>query len=133
MDDTFGVEKTLAKYQGKTEKKNEYVISYFDKFLPKQSKLVGKDIKLSTWKKSEYVCTDVAAFIKSKYKKNDYSLNKLDQSVLDDFEYYLKTVKNQKQITINKAIQRFRKPIKVALAEGYLEKTHLYNTNQEEY
>jgi integrase/recombinase XerD len=49
-------------------------------------------------------------------------LNKLDQSFLDDFEYYLKTVKNQKQITINKGIQRFRKPIKEALGEGYMEK-----------
>ena len=45
--------------------------------------------------KSEYVCNDVSAFIMSKYAKKDYSLNTLDQSFLDDFEYYLKTVKNQ--------------------------------------
>lgn len=118
----FTVDHIWDTYLGKVEKKNEYVISYFEKFLAKQSKLIGKDIKLSTWKKSEYVCSDVAAFIKSKYKNSDYPLIKLDQSFLEDFEYYLKTVKNQKQVTINKSIQRLRKPIKMAVSEGYLEK-----------
>ena len=122
MDGAFGVVEIFAKYLGKTEKKNEHVISYFEKFLLKQSKLIGKGIKLSTWKKSEYVRSDVSAFIKTNYGKKDYPLDNLDQSFLDDFEYYLKTVKSQKQITINKAIQRFRKPIRVAVAEGYLQR-----------
>ena len=131
VDDAFGVEEIFAKYLGKTVKKDEYVISYFEKYLVKQSKLIGKDLKLSTWKKSEYVCHDVEEFIKSNYGIKDYPLNKLDQSFLNDFEYYLKTVKNQKQVTINKGIQRFRKPIKIAVGEGYIQKTHLYCTNQE--
>lgn len=121
LDDAFGVEEIFAKYLGKTVKNEEYVISYFESYLVKQSKLIGKDLKLSTWKKFEYVCNDIGAFIKSKYGQKDYPLNKLDQSFLDDFEYYLKTVMNHKQITINKAIQRFRKPIRVAVGEGYLQ------------
>ncbi len=122
LEGEFEGDEIFAKYLGKTGKKAENVISYFKKFLVKQSKLIGKNIKLSTWKKSEYVCNDVGAFIESNYGKKDYPLIKLDQSFLDDFEYFLKTVKNQKQITINKAIQRFRKPIRVAVAEGYLPK-----------
>jgi integrase/recombinase XerD len=121
-NEDFTVEHIWDMFLGKVEKKNENVISYFEKFLAKQSKLIGKHIKLSTWKKFEYVCQDLRAFIKASYGKSDYPLNKLDQSFLDDFEYYLKTVKNQKQITINKGIQRFRKPIKEALGEGYMEK-----------
>tara|TARA_R110002051_G_scaffold167780_2_gene238467 strand:+ start:101 stop:1306 length:1206 start_codon:yes stop_codon:yes gene_type:complete len=116
----FTVDHIWDTYLGKVEKKNEYVISYFEKFLAKQSKLIGKDLKLSTWKKSEYVCHDVREFIKSNFGIKDYPLNKLDQSFLNDFEYYLKMVKNQRQVTINKSIQRFRKPIKIAVAEGYL-------------
>ncbi|WP_171017380.1 phage integrase SAM-like domain-containing protein [Maribacter sp. ACAM166] len=90
------------------------MISYFEKFLSKQSKLIGKDLKLSTWKKSEYVCSDLRAFIESSYREKDYPFDKLNQSFLDDFEYFLKTEKNQKQVTINKAIQRFRKPINLS-------------------
>lgn len=41
---------------------------------------------------------------------------------LHDFEYYLKVEKGQKKITINKSIQRFRKPIRVAVSGGHLDK-----------
>lgn len=122
IESEFAVGEILAKYLGKVDMKEEYVLAYFEKFLVKRSRLIGRDLKFSTWKKSEYVYNDVKDFIISKYGKKDYPLNKLDQSFLDDFEYYLKTVKNQKQVTINKGIQRFKKPVKIALGEGYLEK-----------
>lgn len=45
---------------------------------------------------------------------------------LDDFEYYLKTVKNIKQITINKIIQKLRTSIKQAVSEGYLDRDPIH-------
>ena len=50
------------------------------------------------------------------------SLKKLNLQFLEELDYYLKVEKAQKQITINKSIQRFRKSVKVAIAEGFLEK-----------
>lgn len=47
-------------------------------------------------------------------------MKKLTLQFLIDFECYFKV--EEKQITINKSIQRFRKPIKVALSKGYLER-----------
>ena len=41
---------------------------------------------------------------------------------LNDFDYYLKVEKKLKQVTINKHIERLRKIIKLALAEGFLER-----------
>lgn len=61
------------------------------------------------------------AFIKWKYNRNEYALKDLKLQFLHDFEYYLKVENEQSQITINKSIQRFRKSIKVAVAEGYLD------------
>ncbi len=49
-------------------------------------------------------------------------LSSLKLHFLHDFEFYLKTEKNQIQVTVNKTIQRFRKPVKIGVAEGYLEK-----------
>lgn len=106
----------------KEEIANKNVISYLKNDLNKLEKLIGKDIKLSTWKKFSYVYKDVESFIKFKFKKKDIPLTELDLKFLIDFEYYLKTEKNNKQITINKTIQRFRKPIKVAIFEGHLDK-----------
>ncbi|WP_405330770.1 site-specific integrase [Leeuwenhoekiella sp. LLG6367-2.1] len=118
----FTVNEIFDTYTGKKTKKKEDVINYFKSYLKDQSYLVGKDIKQVTWNKFNYVCSDVEAFIKRKHKKSDIALEELNLQFLSDFEYYLKTVKNQKQVTINKSIQRFRKPIKEAVAKGYLDK-----------
>jgi len=116
------VDDIYDKFFNRKIKKEDSVVNYFRRFLAKKSQLIDKDIKEATWKKYEYVCNDVEAFIISEYKKKDFPLNKLNPHFVDDFEHYLKTVKDQKQVTINKAIQRFRKPIRVAVAEGYLDK-----------
>nr|WP_315167541.1 tyrosine-type recombinase/integrase [uncultured Flavobacterium sp.] len=80
------------------------------------------EIKQSTYDKFVYVGKDLEAFIKYKYKKSDVSLLELNLQFLDDFDYFLKTMKNQKQVTINKEIQRLRTPIKRAISEGYLDR-----------
>lgn len=108
------------------------VAEYFERYLKQLKTLIGIDIKQITYNKFEYVKNDVKAFVKWKFKTNDYPLKKLELQFLNDFEYYLKVVKKQKQVTINKAIQRFRKPIKVAVSERYLESDPfmLYKTKQ---
>ncbi len=118
----FTVDDIFNKYIGKPAKKMEQVVNYFKGFVAKIKKLVDKDIQLGTWKKYNYACIQIASYIKWKYKKADILLEDLNLQFLTDFEYYLKTERNQSQVTINKAIQRFRKPIKTAVAEGYLEK-----------
>jgi len=119
-DSAFSVDDLYDNFIGKPSKKEYGVIQYFKEFLEKKERLIGIDIQRITWKKFEYVFKDLRAFIKSKYGKRDYPLIKLNQSFLDDFEYYLKTSNNQRQVTVNKAIQRLRKPIRVAVAEGYI-------------
>jgi len=118
----FSVEDVYNNYIGKPTNKEYGVIQYFKEFLDKKKKLVGIDIQLGTWKKFNYASEQVKDFIKWRYGKQDYPLGKLKLQFLHDFEYYLKTERSQSQVTINKAIQRFRKPVKEALGEGYLEK-----------
>ncbi|MRX64373.1 site-specific integrase [Maribacter luteus] len=118
----FTAEDILNIYIGKPTVKEVGVIKYFNGFLDKKEKLIGIDIQLATWKKFNYACSQAQDFIKWKFGKNDQPLSKLKLQFLHDFEYYLKTERQQSQVTINKCIQRFRKPIKIAVAEGYLEK-----------
>ena len=118
----ISVENIMDLYLGKNPKKQENVVSYFKAHLELQKHLIDKDIKQVTWNKFNYVCSDVKAFIEKKYKKRDIPLEQLDLQFLNDFDYFLKTEKHQKQVTINKAIQRFRKPVREAVAKGYLDK-----------
>ena len=110
------------KYIGVEIKKKEYVLSYYKQYLFKIKKLVGLELKESTYNKFVYVGNHLEAFLKWKQKKTDYPLEELSLQFLTDFDYYLKTEKKQAQITINKTIQRLRAPIKQAISEGYLDR-----------
>jgi integrase len=61
-------------------------------------------------------------FVREKYNRADVPLRDLELVFLDQFEFYLKTKKKLGQSTINKIIQRLRRPIRIAVSEGYLEK-----------
>lgn len=118
---SFTVDDIYRLYKGEKLTKEYNVVEYFERYLKQLKTLIGIDIKQITYNKFEYVKNDVKAFIKWKFKINDFPLKKLELQFLNDFEYYLKVIKKQKQVTINKGIQRFRKPIKVAVSERYLE------------
>ncbi len=122
QEEKFTVDDIHMLYKGKKPTKEHNVVEQFESHLNMLKKLVGIDIKQATWNKFYYVKNNVKSFIKWKYNTNDFPLKKLNLQFLVDFEYYLKVEKHQQQITINKSIQRFRKPIKVALSKGYLDR-----------
>ena len=109
-------------YKGIPIRKEEYILSCYRKYVSRIQKLVGIEIKQNTYEKFVYVGNHLEAFIKWQFKKSDYPLKELSLRFLDDFDYYLKTEKSIKQITINKIIQRLRTPIKQAISEGYLDR-----------
>ena len=109
-------------YIGKEIKKKENILSYYKQYLFKIKKLVGLELKESTYNKFVYVGNHLEAFLKWKFRKTDFPLEELSLQFLDDFDYYLKIEKKQSQITINKTIQRLRTPIKQAISEGYLDR-----------
>jgi len=121
-EESFTVIDVFKSFRGEKTAKEYNTIEYFERYLNKLKKLINIDIKHATWKKFEYVKKHVQSFIKWQYKSTDYPLKDLKLQFLSDFEFYLKTEKHIGQITINKIIQRFRKPIKIAVAEGYLDR-----------
>lgn len=121
-DIDYTLDNIYNKYIGIEIKKKEYVLSYYRQYLSKIKKLVGLEIKDSTYNKFVYVGNHLEAFLKWKFKKTDFPLKELNLQFLDDFDYYLKTEKKQEQVTINKTIQRLRTPIKQAISEGYLDR-----------
>ncbi|KQC32499.1 hypothetical protein AAU57_03485 [Nonlabens sp. YIK11] len=109
------------RYKGVNRQSAISVTEFYDNYVSKLERLIDKDIKLSTWKKFKYINDHLAQFVKLETIKNT-AIDKLDISFLEEFEYWLKVTKNQKQITINKTIQRFRKPFKAAVSQGLLPK-----------
>ncbi len=116
----FTVSDVYKKYKGETPKKEFGVVEVFDIYIKRLKLLVDKEIKLVTYKKYIESCTHLKSFIKAKFKLKDYPFKQLKNNFLVDYEYFLKTEKNLQQSTINKAIQRFRRVVKYAISEEYL-------------
>jgi len=118
----FDVEDVYLQYKGKNVKSSKTLMEVFELHNTRMKKLIGIEYTNSTYRKFIEAKTHTANFIKHQYKKNDILLEAIKMNFLKDFDYYLKTEESHKQITINKSIQRVRKIIKLALAEGYLQR-----------
>ncbi|MBU2939857.1 site-specific integrase [Lacinutrix sp. C3R15] len=121
-NESFDVEDIYLQYVGKNVKANKTLLEVFELHNNRMKKLIGVEYSKSTYNKFTEARNHVLHFIRFQYKKGDMLLESINQNFLDDFDFYLKSEKKQKQITINKSIQRVRKIIKLALAKGYLKK-----------
>jgi integrase/recombinase XerD len=121
-NESFDVEDIYLQYAGKNVKANKTLLEVFELHNNRMKKLVDVEYSKSTYNKFTEARNHVSNFIRFQYKKGDILLESINQDFLDDFDFYLKSEKKQKQITINKSIQRVRKIIKLALAKGYLKK-----------
>ena len=121
-NESFDVEDIYLQYAGKNVKANKTLLEVFELHNNRMKKLVDVEYSKSTYNKFTEARNHVSNFIRFQYKKGDILLESINQNFLDDFDFYLKSENQQKQITINKSIQRVRKIIKLALAKGYLKK-----------
>ncbi|SMC33573.1 site-specific integrase [Moheibacter sediminis] len=115
QENEFTVDDVYAQYIGKPITRRVGIISHYSDFLEKYKKLIGIEIKQVTWNKFNYILNDLNDFLQWKYKQKDFYLKDLDMEFIIEFEYYLKVNKQQKQITINKALQRFKKVVKTSV------------------
>lgn len=117
---SFDVDDIYLQYKGENIKTEKTLLEVFKMHNKRMFSLVGTDYSKATYSKFIEAKNHVQNFIKSTYKKSDFMVSNLNMKFLNDFDYYLKSEKNHKQITINKTVQRLRKIIKLAMAEGFL-------------
>ncbi len=118
----FTVLDIYLQYKGETPKDEVGVMETYRLHSDRIKKLIGIEIKQVTYSKYLESGKHLQDFIKHKFKARDIHFNMLKSSFLDDYEYFLKTEKKLQKSTLNKAIQRFRKVVKYAIAEDYLAK-----------
>jgi len=118
----FKVLDIYNQYKGETPKDEVGVMEAYRLHNDRIKKLIGIEIKQVTYSKYLESGSHLQDFIWHKFKAKDIHLKALRGGFLGQYEYFLKTEKNLAQSTLNKAIQRFRKVIKYAIAEDYLNK-----------
>ena len=118
----FNVDDIYKQYKGETPKKEFGVMEVYNLHSARIKKLIGIDIQMVTYQRYLESGVHLQSFIKHKFKAKDIQLKALKSSFIEQYEYFLKTEKKFQQSTLNKAIQRFRKVIRYAVAEDYLSK-----------
>lgn len=116
----FSVEQIYKQYIGETQDKDKSLIDAFYYHNNRMKKLIDIEVSLNTLEKYTQTLNHLIDFLWFKYKKKDFLLKELRYSFITDFEFYLKTEKKFQPNTIIKTIQRFRRVIKVAIAQEYL-------------
>ncbi len=119
---SFTVLDIYKQYKGETPKDEVGVMEAYRLHSDRIKKLIGIEIKEVTYQKYLESGVHLQDFIRHKFKTKDIHLKALRSSFLEQYEYFLKTERNLAQSTLNKAIQRFRKVIKYAISEDYLNK-----------
>ena len=118
----FSVEDIYRQYKGEAPKQDMGLIQVYNIHSDRMRKLIGIDIKQVTYAKYLESGKHLQDFIRFKFKQKDIQIKALKSSFIEQYEYYLKTEKRFQQSTLNKAIQRFRKVIRYAISEDYLNK-----------
>ena len=122
QQDQFDVEDIYLKYKGEDIKTEKTLLEVYTLHNERMKKLIGIEYSKATHQKFEESKNHVKSFIRHNTQKSNILLEKLNMKFLNDFDYFLKVEKKLKQVTINKHIERLRKIIKLALAEGFLER-----------
>ena len=120
QQEQFDVDDIYLKYKGEDIKQAKTLMEVFTLHNTKMNALVGIEYTKSTYSKFVEAKQHIEDFLIYQNKKKNILLEDITLKFLQDFDYYLKTKKAFKQITINKSIQRVRKIIKLAIAEGFL-------------
>lgn len=121
-EEPFTVNDIYNSFKGKSLKKDMGIIEVYDQHNERIKRLIGKEIVLVTYQKYLESEKHLKDFIRYKFSTSDKPLRELKMSFINDYNYYLQTEKNFQQSTLNKAIQRFRKVVKFAIGNDYLDK-----------
>ncbi|MHA7941683.1 site-specific integrase [Formosa sp. 3Alg 14/1] len=107
--------------------KIRFILEIFKDHNDRADLLAGKSISVSTAKRY-WTCYDhVKQFIKEEYRLDDYKLRDIDYRFITKFEFFLKTVRKCNHNSSLKYINNFKKIIRIALANQWMDRDPFYN------
>jgi len=92
-EEPFTVQDIYDAYKGKTLEKDMGILEVWDLHNERMERLIGKEIVYVTYQKYLESQRHLKDFIRHQYKVSDMPLRGLKMSFLNDYTYYLKTVK----------------------------------------
>ena len=108
-------------------KNRKLILEMFDEHNLRMERLIGKDFSFRTLQRYKTTKKHLAKYIKSGHDLQDYPLKRINVKYINGFIYYLKTEQNLSHNSALKYVAYFKKIIRVAVANGWLDKDPFYN------
>lgn len=102
------------------EEKERTLVALFKSHNTNVKKLVGKEFAPGTLERYETVLKHIKDFIKEQYNLTDIPLKNVDHQFITGFEFYLKTTRNCAHNSTIKYIKNFKKIIRIAQANNWI-------------
>ncbi len=125
-DDEITAVKIKDEFLGKNIDDHK-ILKIFEDHNLRMQKLVGKDYSFRTLQRYNTTKKHLTNFISSNYKSEDFRVKDIDTKFINSFIYYLKTELNLSHNSALKYLAYLKKIVRIAVANGWLEKDPFYN------
>lgn len=112
----------LNRYLGKEQSDRHTLMEVFRAHNEKCRALSGINLAPATVIRYETTLRLTEEFLQKNYKKEDCYLDEVTNQFIEDFEFFLKTVRRCCHNTTTKYLLNFKKIIRIALAKGWMKK-----------
>jgi site-specific recombinase XerD len=111
-----------AKFHGVDTDKPRMLLEIFEEHNKQFSALVGKDFSKGSLKRFQVVTKALEEFLQWKFQITDISIKKLNFEFINDFEFYLKSVRNCSHNTVMGYVKKLKKIVRQCVAKDWLDK-----------
>lgn len=117
----------MQELKGEGKDKPKMVLDVFKEHNEQMDRLSGKNISKSTAKRYWTCYNHVEQFINEVYKSEDIRMKEIDHQFITRFEYFLKTKRECNHNSALKYVNNFKKIIRIALANQWMDRDPFYN------
>jgi site-specific recombinase XerD len=121
-DDDIITADTLKQSVLGADKSHKTLIWLFELHNKEVKQLVGQEFTAGTLQRYQVTLNHLKRFLRFKYDKADITLREVNHGFISDLEFYLKTERKNGHNSALKYIKNFRKIIRIALANGWIER-----------
>ena len=112
----------LNRYLGKDQTDRHTLMEVFHAHNQKCRALIGINFAPDTVLRYETCLRLIEEFMRNTYKKEDCYLEEVTKQFVEEFEFYLKTVRKCCHNTTTKYLANFKKIVRIALANGWMKR-----------
>ena len=112
----------LNRYLGKEQSDRHTLMEVFRAHNEKCRALIGINFAPDTVLRYETCLRLIEEFMRNTYKKEDCYLDEVTKQFVEEFEFYLKTVRKCCHNTTTKYLANFKKIIRIALSNGWMKR-----------